>query len=54
MNRDLGVWTNEDCALVLIDYQPEQLEAIRSEQEISPAVEKGLSEFLDGFVKTFA
>jgi hypothetical protein len=20
MNRDLGVWTYEDCALVLIDY----------------------------------
>jgi hypothetical protein len=20
MNRDLGVWTSEDCALVLIDY----------------------------------
>jgi len=31
MNRDLGVWTHEDCALVLIDYQPEQLESIRSE-----------------------
>jgi len=31
MNRDLGLWTSEDCALVLIDYQPEQLEAIRSE-----------------------
>jgi nicotinamidase-related amidase len=31
MNRDLGVWTNEDCALVLIDYQPEQFESIRSE-----------------------
>ena len=31
MNRDLGVWTNEDCALVLIDYQPEQLESVRSE-----------------------
>ena len=25
MNRDLGVWTNEECALVLIDYQKEQL-----------------------------
>ncbi len=33
---------------------PEMLTAIRSEQEISPAVEKGLSEFLDAFVKTFA
>jgi nicotinamidase-related amidase len=31
MNRDLGVWTNEDCALVLIDYQPEMFEVIRSE-----------------------
>src|ERR1700750_3081812 len=29
MNRDLGVWTNEDSALVLIDYQPEQFESIR-------------------------
>jgi F-type H+-transporting ATPase subunit alpha len=33
---------------------PELLAAIRSEQEISPTVEKGLSEFLDAFVKTFA
>ena len=33
---------------------PELLASIRSEQEISPAVEKGLSEFLDAFVKTFA
>jgi len=33
---------------------PELLETIRTEQEISPAVEKGLSEFLDAFVKTFA
>jgi len=33
---------------------PELLEAIRTEQEISPTVEKALSEFLDGFVKTFA
>jgi nicotinamidase-related amidase len=31
MNRDLGVWTNEDCALVLIDYQKEMFEVIRSE-----------------------
>jgi nicotinamidase-related amidase len=31
MNRDLGVWTHDDCALVLIDYQKEQLESIRSE-----------------------
>lgn len=31
MNRDLGVWTDEDSALVLIDYQPEQFESIRSD-----------------------
>jgi nicotinamidase-related amidase len=31
MNRDLGVRTNEDCALVLIDYQPEQFESLGSE-----------------------
>jgi nicotinamidase-related amidase len=31
MNSDLGVWTSEDCALVLIDYQKEMVEAIRSE-----------------------
>ena len=31
MNRDLGVWTSEEAALVLIDYQKEQLESIRSE-----------------------
>jgi nicotinamidase-related amidase len=31
MNRDLGVWTSEDCALVLIDYQNEMFEVIRSE-----------------------
>jgi F-type H+-transporting ATPase subunit alpha len=33
---------------------PELLAPIHTEQEISPAVEKGLSEFLDAFVKTFA
>ena len=31
MNRDLGVWTSEDCALVLIDYQKEMFEVIHSE-----------------------
>jgi nicotinamidase-related amidase len=31
MNSDLGVWTSEDCALVLIDYQEEMFEVIRSE-----------------------
>ena len=31
MNSDLGVWTSDDCALVLIDYQPEMFEVIRSE-----------------------
>ena len=31
MERDLGVWTSNDCALVLIDYQNEMFETIRSE-----------------------
>jgi nicotinamidase-related amidase len=29
--KDLGVWKAEDCALVLIDYQNEMFEVIRSE-----------------------
>lgn len=31
MTKDLGVWTAQDCAQVLIDYQNEKFEAIRSE-----------------------
>ena len=31
MASGLGVWTYEDCALVLIDYQQEMFEVIRSE-----------------------
>src|SRR6476620_8709613 len=31
MNNDLGIWASEDCALVLIDYQNEMFEVIRSE-----------------------
>jgi F-type H+-transporting ATPase subunit alpha len=34
--------------------RPELLEAIRASGEISPEVEKGLGEFLDGLVRTFA
>jgi F-type H+-transporting ATPase subunit alpha len=34
--------------------EPELLAAIRSEREISPAVEKRLDDFLDGFARTFA
>ena len=33
MNSDLGVWTYDDCALVLIDYQQEMFEVIRSETD---------------------
>jgi nicotinamidase-related amidase len=33
MNSELGVWTYEDCALVLIDYQNEMFEVIRSETD---------------------
>jgi nicotinamidase-related amidase len=31
MTSDLGVWTAQDCALVLIDHQNEMFEVIRSE-----------------------
>src|SRR5271168_4159787 len=31
MANGLGVWTADDCALVLIDYQKEMFEVIRSE-----------------------
>jgi nicotinamidase-related amidase len=33
MNEGLGVWTYDDCALVLIDYQKEMFEVIRSETD---------------------
>jgi len=33
MTSDLGVWTASDCALVLIDYQKEMFEVIRSETD---------------------
>jgi nicotinamidase-related amidase len=33
MSSDLGVWTYDDCALVLIDYQKEMFEVIRSETD---------------------
>jgi nicotinamidase-related amidase len=31
--KDLGVWTADNCALVLIDYQKEMFEVIRSETD---------------------
>ena len=31
VTKELGVWKAEDCALVLIDYQNEMFEVIRSE-----------------------
>ena len=34
MNRELGVWTNTDSALVLIDYQRDQFESLRSETPV--------------------
>src|SRR6266699_5235876 len=41
MTNDLGVWTADDCALVLIDYQKEMFEVIRSE----PTADYGFPEF---------
>ena len=37
MTTELGVWTYEDCALVLIDYQEEMFEVIRSETDAALA-----------------
>jgi nicotinamidase-related amidase len=31
VNKELGVWTYKDCALVLVDYQKEMFQTIRSE-----------------------
>ena len=31
MTKDLGIWAYQDCALILIDYQKEMFETIRSE-----------------------
>ena len=31
MNKEFGVWTYKDCALVLVDYQKEMFQTIRSE-----------------------
>jgi nicotinamidase-related amidase len=33
MSKELGVWTYDECALVLIDYQNEMFEVIRSEPD---------------------
>jgi nicotinamidase-related amidase len=37
LNKDLGVWTYQDCALVLIDYQKEMFDSIRSETKATLA-----------------
>jgi len=31
VNSNLGVWTDQECALVLVDYQQEMFDSIRSE-----------------------
>jgi hypothetical protein len=33
MSNERGVWTYEDCTLVLIDYQEEIFHSIRSESK---------------------
>jgi nicotinamidase-related amidase len=33
MNNELGVWTHDDCALILIDFQNEMFEVIQSETD---------------------
>jgi NAD(P)-dependent dehydrogenase (short-subunit alcohol dehydrogenase family) len=37
MSRELGVWTYDDCALVLIDLQREMFEVLRSETDANLA-----------------
>jgi hypothetical protein len=36
VTSDLGVWTADECALVLIDYRNEMFEVIRSETGADP------------------
>jgi hypothetical protein len=38
MNRDLGVWTSEECALVLIDYVEGQKAAPSSSRTCSQSI----------------
>src|SRR5580700_1739646 len=33
MNKELGVWKYDDCALLLIDFQKEMFEVIRSQTD---------------------
>lgn len=33
-NNNLGVWTHQESALVLIDYQKEMFDGIRSETSV--------------------
>jgi hypothetical protein len=37
MTSDLGVWTADDCALVLIDYQQEMFEVITGIERLAHA-----------------
>ena len=50
---DVGRFESSMLSAIKSD-RPELLEEIRGAGEISPAIEKGLEEFLDGFVRTFA
>ena len=36
MSKSQGVWTYEDTALVLIDYQKEMFDQVRSETPSAP------------------
>jgi len=50
---DVGRFESSMLSAIKSD-RPELLEGIRAAGEISPEIEKGLEEFLDGFVRTFA
>jgi F-type H+-transporting ATPase subunit alpha len=53
---EIGAVTRFESAMLgeLRAKEPELLAAIRGERELSPTVEKGLGDFLDGFARTFA
>jgi hypothetical protein len=51
--KDLGVWTAEDCALLLIDYQNEMFEVIRSETPANVVDVTGIDVVVDGGMKVW-
>ena len=53
VTNELGVWKAEDCALVLIDYQNEMFEVIRSETtaDISDSIAPNMATVMAGEIR---